>query len=254
MKGPVRAYKGMTWHMTSERRDKFEVGKTYKCEQARIRKSGFHACLNPYHVLDYFTLYHSRWCEVELNGQIDSCDHMLCATEMKVIRQLSDREVIEAFIANKDFHTEAYDVIYSEEDEDDCYSERHGFIVHSKGKKAWIEGEVDSMYVLSDGDDARILSEKWSMNSLILSYGDRADIHSVSSSRIEVYGKDSKLTLTGTNHAIKLCEGTTLDYGGKMLIAGKDFKADVYYVTEKGKLTLMNNREPEVEKAITIGG
>ena len=253
MKGPIRAYKGMSWHMTSERRDPFEVGKTYTCEQARIRKSGFHACLNPYHVMDYFNLYRGRWCEVELNGQIDSCDHMLCATEMKVIRQLSDREVIEAFIAHKDFHTEAYDVIYSEEDEDDCYSERHGFIVHSKGKKAWIEGEVDCMYVLSDGDDASIWSEKWSMNSLILSYGDRADIHSVSSSRIEVYGKDSKLTLTGTNHAVKLCEGTKLVYYGKTQIAGKDFKADVYYVTKNGKLTLMNEREPEEEKLITKG-
>ena len=248
MKGPVRAYKGMTWHMTGENRYQFKVGETYKCEQARIRKSGFHACLNPYHVLDYFTPYHERFCEVELNGQIDSCDHMLCATEMKVIRQLSDREIIEAFIAHKDFHTEAYDVIYSEEDDDDCYSERPGLIVHSKGKNAWIEGEVDSMFVLSDGDDARIFSSKWSMNSLIISYGNNAQIESVSSARIEVYGKGSKLKLTGENHALNLCEGTEVHYANKVLIAGVDFKADVYYVTEDGTLRLMNEECPKAEE------
>ena len=252
MKGPVRAYKGMTWHMTSERNEPFEVGKTYTCEQARLRKSGFHACMNPYHVMDYFAPYHGRFCEVELNGQIDSCDHMLCATEMKVIRQLSDREIIEAFITYKDFHTEAYDVIYSEEDDDDFYSEKHGFIVHSKGKNVWIKGEVDCMYVLSDGDDARIFSENWSMNSLIISYGNHAQIESVSSSRIEVHGKGSKVKLSGTNHAIKLCEGTEVHYKNKVLIAGTDFKADVYYVTEDGELRLMNEEEPKVEKAITL--
>lgn len=251
MKGPVRAYKGMTWQMTSEFRHPFKVGETYECEQARIRKSGFHACLNPFHILDYANPYHGRVCEVEIDGQIDSCDHMLCGTKMTVVRQLTDREVIEAFIAHKDFRTESCYVVFSDEDEDDFYSEKPVFIVHSTGKKAWVEGVTDSMYVLSDGDDAHIVSDKWSMNSLILSYGGNAHIESVSSARIEVYGKGTKVHLTGTNHAIKLCEGTELHYGRKVLIAGKDFKADIYYVTNDGKLTLMGKKEPEVEKAIT---
>lgn len=252
MKGPVRAYKGMTWQMTSEFHHPFKVGETYECEQARIRKSGFHACLNPFHILDYTSPYHGRVCEVELDGQIDSCDHMLCATKMKIIRQLTDREIIEAFIAHKDFRSESYEVMLSSKDDDDLYGEKHGLIVHSTGKKAWIEGEVDSMYVLSDGDDAHIVSDRWSMNSLILSYGNNAHIASVSSARIEVYGKGTKVHLTGTNHAIKFSEGTELHYDQKVLIAGVDFKADTYYVTEKGKLVLMRRRAPEVEKDVTM--
>jgi hypothetical protein len=248
MKGPVRAYKGMTWQKTSEFRHPFKVGETYECEQARIRKSGFHACLNPYHILDYSSPYHGRVCEVELDGQIDSCDHMLCGTKMKIIRQLTDREIIEAFIAHKDFRTEAYEVIFSDEDEDDLYGEMRGLIVHSTGKKAWVEGQVDCMYVLSDGDDAHIVSEGWSMNSLILSYGNNAHIESVSSARIEVYGKGTEVLLTGTNHAIKFSEGTELHYDRKVLIAGTDFKADTYYVTKNGKLELMRRKAPEVEK------
>lgn len=240
MKGPVRAYKGMTWWMTSKFHHKFKVGETYECEQARIRKSGFHACLNPFHILDYSSPYHGRVCEVEIDGQIDSCDHMLCGTKMTIIRQLTDREIIEAFIAHKDFRTEIYDVRFSDEDEDDLYGERHGLVVHSTGKKAWIEGEVDSMYVLSDGDDAHIVSDKWSMNSLILSYGNNAHIESVSSARIEVYGAGTHVYLTGTSHAIKFCEGTKLHYDRKVLIAGVDFKADTYYVTKKGKLETMH--------------
>lgn len=108
------------------------------------------------------------------------------------------------------------------------------------------------MYVLSDGDDAHIVSDRWSMNSLILSYGNNAHIASVSSARIEVYGKGTKVHLTGTNHAIKFSEGTELHYDQKVLIAGVDFKADTYYVTEKGKLVLMRRRAPEVEKDVTM--
>lgn len=249
MKGPVKAYKGMTWWMTSEYRDPFKVGETYTCEEAKLRKSGFHACLNPYHILDYMDPYNGHICEVELNGQIDSCDHMLCATEMKVVRQLTDREVIELFIAHKDFHTEAYDVCYSNEDDDFPYSERHGFIAHSTGKDVFIECDVDSMYILSDGDNAHIVSDKWSMNSLILSYGCNACIESVSSARIEVYGNDSTVILSGKNHAIKLCEGTRLLYNDNTLVAGKDFKADVYYVTN-GKTLKPMNKEPKREKIV----
>ena len=252
MKGPVRAYKGMTWQMTSEFHHPFKVGETYECEQARIRKSGFHACLNPFHILDYSSPYHGRVCEVEIDGHIDSCDHMLCGTKMKVIRQLTDREVIEAFVAHKDFRTESYRVMVSHEDEDDCCAESHGFIVHSTGKKTLIEGDVDCMYVLSEGDDARIISDRWSMNSLILSYGNNAYIESTSSARIEVYGKGTEVHLTGTNHAIKFSEGTVLHYDRKVLVSGVDFKADTYYVTEKGKLVLMRKRAPEVEKAVTM--
>jgi hypothetical protein len=36
------------------------------------------------------------------------------------------------------------------------------------------------------------------------------------------------------------------------LVSGVDFKADTYYVTEKGKMVLMRKRAPEVEKAVTM--
>ena len=49
----VIAYKVMKYDMTCSG-FQYELGKTYKTDKAKINEYGFHACLNPIDVLDYY--------------------------------------------------------------------------------------------------------------------------------------------------------------------------------------------------------
>ena len=52
----VIAYKGMNSDMSCKG-FQYEIGKTYKTDKAELCKCGFHACLNPLDVLDYYPKY-----------------------------------------------------------------------------------------------------------------------------------------------------------------------------------------------------
>lgn len=253
MIGPVKAYKGVTWHYTSEFGDRFSVGETYTCKHAKVRTAGFHACLNPWHVLDYYTPYESRFLMVDIDGDIDSCDHMLTGTRMTVVKELSDREFIESLVAQRDYRIESFDAVLSEEPHDCIWGERHGLVVQSTGSNAFIRVHSDTFYALSTGDKASILVDRMCMNSLILSLGDDALIESGGSSRIVVHGTGTEVRLTGSNHVLCLAAGTVLLYGDRMLVAGEDFSADAYYVSEAdGRLVPMDEDSMPVKDEVII--
>jgi hypothetical protein len=249
MTGPFNAYKGVTWHYNSEFGDQFTIGQTYECESARIRTAGFHACLNPWHVLDFYTPYDSRFLIVEINGDIDSCDHMVTGTRMTVIKELTDREVIEQLVANRDFRLESFDAVFSEKPYDMVTGERHGLVVHSTGSNAIVRSYNDALYVLSTGNNADISVNKLCMNSLVLSYGDNALIESGGSTRIVVHGKVTVVRIIGSNHALCLSAGTILCYAGRQYMAGTDFAADTYYMTKGDRLIPMNKEEGPVKES-----
>lgn len=233
----------MTWWRTSEFGDKFTVGQSYNCDKARIRKSGFHACLNPWHILDYYTPYEGRFFRVVMDGQIDSCDHMLAATQMTVDKELTCHEIIECLIEHRDFRVENYDAVLSEKTGDSIYGEHHGLVVKSTGEGAFILANSECLWVLSLGDNARIIAGDWCINNLIVSYGENAYIQCKSSSRIEVRGENAVEELTGRNHALNLCNGTTVQYADKEWVAGVDFEAGRYYLTDGRKLVQMANEK-----------
>ena len=52
----VIAYKGMKSDMTCKG-FQYEIGKTYKTDKAELCNCGFHACLNPIDVLEYYHKY-----------------------------------------------------------------------------------------------------------------------------------------------------------------------------------------------------
>ena len=63
----VIAYKGIELDMSCID-FQYEIGKTYKTDKAELWKCGFHACLNPIDVLDYFLEEESsRYFKVKLN-------------------------------------------------------------------------------------------------------------------------------------------------------------------------------------------
>ena len=87
----VIAYKGMDFNMTC-RDFKYELGKTYKTDKAELCKWGFHACLNPIDVLDYYPKYYSsRYFKVLLSGEFAKCgmwDTNVAATEITILEEI----------------------------------------------------------------------------------------------------------------------------------------------------------------------
>ena len=89
----VIAYKGMNSDMSCKG-FQYEIGKTYKTDKAELCKCGFHACLNPLDVLDYYPKYKaSRYFKVKLSGEITKCgfeDTKVAATEITILEEITD--------------------------------------------------------------------------------------------------------------------------------------------------------------------
>lgn len=92
----VIAYKGMEFNMTC-RDFKYEVGKTYKTDKVKLCNCGFHACLNPQDVLDYYLeKEYSRYFKVKLSGKITQCsmwDTKVAATEIAILEEINIKEL-----------------------------------------------------------------------------------------------------------------------------------------------------------------
>ena len=89
----VIAYKGMNSDMTCKGFH-YEVGKTYKTDKAKLCEYGFHACINPIDVLEYYPKYlFSRYFKVLLSGEITKCgdfDTKVAATEITILEEITD--------------------------------------------------------------------------------------------------------------------------------------------------------------------
>lgn len=74
----------------------YEVGKEYDIEDIELCKKGFHACEIPSDVCYYYEFVKSRFAEVELSGKIikSNNDTKICASHIKIIRELSTYEFI----------------------------------------------------------------------------------------------------------------------------------------------------------------
>ena len=66
----ITAYKGFDKNMQC-RGFQFEIGKTYDHSgRVVVCKSGFHSCANPLDVWSYYNLIDSKFCEVEISGEL----------------------------------------------------------------------------------------------------------------------------------------------------------------------------------------
>ncbi len=87
----VIAYKGMNSDMTCKG-FQYELGKSYKTDKVKLCEIGFHACLNPIDVLDYYQrCKSSRYFKVKLFGEITKCgmwDTNVAATEITILEEI----------------------------------------------------------------------------------------------------------------------------------------------------------------------
>ena len=86
----MKAYKGFNKDMTC-RGFKYEEGKEYTEEKAKLCKSGFHACEYPLDVFGYYNPSESVYHDVELDGVTDEHknDTKVCGTHIKIGARLT---------------------------------------------------------------------------------------------------------------------------------------------------------------------
>nr|DAL57428.1 MAG TPA_asm: hypothetical protein [Caudoviricetes sp.] len=88
MEEKVIAYKGFNKDLTC-RGFQYEVGKEYVEEKVSICNSGFHACENPFDVLDFYgDVLNNRFCKVEQSGLIEKDDKKQVSSKIKVVAEI----------------------------------------------------------------------------------------------------------------------------------------------------------------------
>lgn len=106
---PIKAYKAFDKNFKC-RGFQYEVGETYHIdEEVEICRKGFHACQNCMDVLRFYPLNDSRFAEVEVWGDVvfSENDGKLCASDIKIIRELTFHEL---FAESYKYFSENYKV------------------------------------------------------------------------------------------------------------------------------------------------
>ena len=105
----IIAYKGFNKDMTCLG-FQYEEGKTYECDEAILCKKGFHACLKPLDVFDYYPPASSVYHIVELDGVCSerTGDSKVCARKITIGREISIRELSELAIEYAKTHCKGW--------------------------------------------------------------------------------------------------------------------------------------------------
>lgn len=199
---------------------KYEVGKTYYYEdKLKLCASGFHFCVNPIDVLDYYDLADSEFTEVEATGDIIVGDKKCVTNKIKIGNKL-------------DFGSFARSII-------DYY--KSNYIAQKSGQ---IQTENWSKSIQTGDDSKSVQTGNWSKsvqtgkNSQSLQAGDR--------SKIELAGSKSIGVSIGIGSQIKGnigCWITLAEYDSNneikfvksQIIDGVLLKEDVWYVLLNGE-------------------
>ena len=89
----MRAYKGFNQNLIctmGKGQFQYEVGKTYKEDNAKCANTGFHCVEEPIEVLTWYSGERARYCIVEAGGDVheDGHDKIAC-TEMTILQEVT---------------------------------------------------------------------------------------------------------------------------------------------------------------------
>ena len=102
----IKAYKGFDKNLKCNN-FQYEVGKDYEQEgEIKCCSNGFHACVFPFYIFEYYEPYDSRYCEVEQSGDIDKkeVDSKVASSKIHIQAEIGLKGIIEAgvkFILDK---------------------------------------------------------------------------------------------------------------------------------------------------------
>ena len=228
----IYSYKAFDKDMTC-RGFVYKEGKSYEEEVAVACNRGFHACRNPFDVLDYYPLVgdngnFSRFAEVVQSGDIDEKDNKTCSSKIKIkaeiglpgfihacvewVKEKTSPDKVKVNVPDSGYSAK----IGSSGDSAKIGSSGDSAQIGSSGYSAKIGSSGDSAQIGSSGDSAQIGSSGYSAkigssgySAQIGSSGDSAQIGSSGySAKIGSSGDSAKIGSSGDSAKI----GSSGDY------------------------------------------
>ena len=226
MENKVIAYKGFNKDLTC-RGFQYEIGKEYEEKEVSVCSSGFHACENPFDVLDFYSdILNNRYCKVEQYGTIKKDNKKQASSKIKVVAEIGFKGLFKAGIEWIKEITNPESLIKETKGKNDKDK------IGSSGNYAQIGSSGDSAQICSSGDSAKIGSS-----------GDSAKIDST--------GEDSVICCAGRNSIVKAKKGSWItlsewEYSKEKrrsipicvkteFVDGERIKADTWYKLENGE-------------------
>ena len=159
MKEKIIAYKGFNKDLTC-RGFQYEVGKEYIEEKVSICNRGFHACENPFDVLDFYRdALNNRFCKVEQSGLIEKDDKKQVSSKIKVVAEIGFAGLFKAgveWIKEITNPTHVIKETWGNNDENKIGSSGYSAKIGSSGDYAKIGSSGDSAKIDSTGEDSVI--------------------------------------------------------------------------------------------------
>ncbi len=97
----IVAFKGFDANLRC-RGFQYEIGASYVHEGPVVRctAAGFHACENPLDVFSYYSPHGSRYCSVEVSGEIsrDGSDSKIAAAKLTVVAEIGIPGIVTSFV------------------------------------------------------------------------------------------------------------------------------------------------------------
>ena len=147
----IIAYKGFNENLCC-RGFQYEIGKEYVHEgKIECCESGFHACINPFDVLDYYEADgKNRYCEVEQSGSIKTGngDSKQASSKIKIKAEIGMAGLFKAGVEGIKEKTNPVPIIAETKDKND----------NPSGYSAQIGSSGNSAQIGSSGDSAKIES------------------------------------------------------------------------------------------------
>lgn len=244
MEKKVIAYKGFDEDLTC-RGFKYEIGKEYEEEEVLVCKSGFHACENPFDVLNFYgDVLNNRFCKVEQSGTINKDDEKQASSKIKVVAEIGYAGLFKAGIEWIKENTNPALIIKEtkgKDDKDKIGSSGDSAKIGSSGDYAQIGSSGNYAQIGSSGDSAHIGSSGYSAK--IGSSGHSAQIDST--------GEDSVICCAGSNSIVKAKKGSWItlsewEYSEEKkrsiivcvkteFVDGERIKADTWYKLKNGE-------------------
>ena len=197
----------------------FEVGKEYTTNKAKICEKGFHLCLNPLDVLNYYDLTECRFAEVEGFGQQDKAtdDTKMAFTGIRILKELSLNEYLKLCENHLINLTKASSGDYAQQASSGDYAQQA-----SSGDYAKQASSGDYAQQASSGDNAK--HEVNGKNSVAMACGINSKIKGIKGTWISLaeWGKNKR-----GEYVCLCCKSARID--------GKKLKENMFYKLEKGK-------------------
>lgn len=260
----------------------YEIGKTYKVEKAKTKEIGFHAIPDlccPLDVFFYIPAINKKgfgvYTEVELSGDMDIENKVgvkngitntweICATEMKILREIGIRGVIDAFTewTNKLNTSLVRHDLFCEKDCAQIDCKDYNVITLTKGKNSLITSKGSWSSAICLGDFSMSITDQ------LCSHSATTGIRSTSITNVQqgvaVCTGDASLAIGQSKHTLSYCGGKfsasiamgfeSAAYADNSTSIAANFGANGYVRGVKGSALFAVERNEKTGKIIAAKG